>query len=119
MSNDNKFLQGKIYKVVDKTNGNVYIGSTICTLNTRLCKHINDYRMSQRGIDRNNRKVFEIIKNNDFFIELLKEYPCESNLELCREEGYLQMTNKCINKMIAGTKKYQLKRLKNENNLKE
>ena len=52
-------------KVVDKTNGNVYIGSTICTLNTRLCKHINDYRMSQRGIDRNNRKVIPKVNQID------------------------------------------------------
>lgn len=106
-----KYQQGKIYKIIDNTNNNVYIGSTISSLRVRLSKHETDWRLHNRGVFRNNRKVYDILKNNDYRIELIKEYPCNSKEELCWEEGYHQLTNTCINKTIAGYKAKQLKRI--------
>ena len=40
-----KYQNGKIYKIVDNTNDNVYIGSTINSLNVRLSKHETDWRL--------------------------------------------------------------------------
>lgn len=106
-----KYQQGKIYKVIDNTNNNVYIGSTIHPLGIRLSKHRTDWKLYNEG-KRAYRKVYEIIKNNDYRIELIKEYPCETKKELCWEEGFIQLTTPCINENIAGYKRRQLKRLK-------
>ena len=46
----NKYNKGKIYKIVDNTNGNVYIGSTIQTLSQRLGGHETNLNCSSRDI---------------------------------------------------------------------
>ena len=33
------YSKGKIYKIIDNTNGNIYIGATIKPLTTRLVVH--------------------------------------------------------------------------------
>ena len=38
-----KLKVGKIYKIIDNTNNNVYIGSTIKSLNRRLIEHKMDH----------------------------------------------------------------------------
>jgi predicted GIY-YIG superfamily endonuclease len=68
---DNKYANGKIYKIVDETNGNVYIGSTIKDLDQRLREHFNDYKIYLRG-KRTNVTSFAIIKNALYHIEFLK-----------------------------------------------
>jgi hypothetical protein len=63
---------GKIYKIVDNTNGNVYIGST-CepSLARRLSTHMQDYKRYLMGI-----KPFitscKIFANNDYNIILIE-----------------------------------------------
>ena len=53
---------GKIYKIVDNTNGNIYIGST-CEkyLSNRLSGHQSKYKLYLKGLT-NNIKSFEILK---------------------------------------------------------
>lgn len=81
---------GKIYKLVDNTNGNIYIGSTeYKDLNDRLLKHKQRYR---DFITANNSYIasLEIINNGDYYIELLENYPCNSKLELrTKEQEYM------------------------------
>ena len=84
---ENKYSRGKIYKLIDNTNGNIYIGSTIRDLNKRL----NEHRRPCRNISR------EIIKNGDYKIELIKNYPCNNKFELEEEEAKYIRENKCIN----------------------
>ena len=77
---------GKIYKLVDNTNGNFYIGSTeYKDLNDRLKKHKQRYR---DFITAHNTYIssLEIINNNDYYIELLENYPCNSKFELRKKE---------------------------------
>ena len=59
---------GKIYKIVDNTNGNIYIGST-CepTLARRLSNHVQDYKRYLMG-KRGSYTSFQIISNNDYNI---------------------------------------------------
>jgi len=71
----------KIYRIVDNTNGNIYIGKTKQTLKERLYGHKNKTTCSSR----------EIIKNGDYKIELIEETQDES-----REIYWIQNTN-CIN----------------------
>jgi hypothetical protein len=92
---NNKYNSGKIYKIIDNTNNNIYIGSTIETLKRRLQRHINDYK----------RNIFltskEIIKNGDYKIELLENYPCNNKRELeKREQEYIDNL-KSVNKSRA------------------
>jgi len=84
---ENKYSRGKIYKIIDNTNGNIYIGSTIQDLNIRL----NEHRRPCRNVSR------EIIKNGDYKIELIKNYPCINKFELEEEEAKYIREYKCIN----------------------
>ena len=96
------YQNGKIYKIVDKTNNNIYIGSTTEKyLSQRLQKHIYCYK---KYINPNKKQYymtsFEIIKNNDFEILLLETYPCNNKYELEQRERYYIENNVCINKVI-------------------
>ena len=79
----------KIYKIIDNTNGNVYIGKTIQRLKERLRKHKCDKGCSSR----------EIIKNGDYRIELIEETDDDSR------ERYWILNTDCINVTIPGRSK--------------
>jgi len=88
----NKYDNGKIYKIVDFTNGNIYLGSTVQTLTVRLGQHKCDKRCSS----------CDIIKNGDYDIILIENYPCQSKEELeARERYYIENTT-CVNVTIPG-----------------
>ena len=82
----------KIYKIIDNTNGNIYIGKTTKTLKRRLAQHKSEhtralrYRCTSR----------EIIKNGDYRIELIEETDDESR------ERYWILNTECINVSIPG-----------------
>ena len=76
----------KIYRIVDNTNGNIYIGKTTRTLKARLWKHNYDKDCVSR----------DIIKNGDYKIELIEETDDDT-----RERYWILNTN-CINKQIPG-----------------
>ncbi len=94
-----KLKVGKIYKLIDNTNENIYIGSTTRTLNQRLSKHKSDYN---RFLNSKGRNVtsYNIIKNNDYRIELIKYVIYKDKKELFQRERYYIENNNCINKNI-------------------
>ena len=99
------YKNGKIYKIVDNTNGNIYIGSTC---EPRLCRRIwghngkyNQYKLGKYGYV----KSFEIIKNNDYNIILVENYSCDTKDELLSRERYYIDKFECINKNIPLRKK--------------
>ena len=84
----------KIYKIIDNTNGNIYIGKTSQKyLSDRLSSHVWDYKtQNKRGcVSR------DIIKNGDYKIELIEE-----TLDKSREKYWIENTSNCINKLIPG-----------------
>jgi predicted GIY-YIG superfamily endonuclease len=91
-----KYEKGKIYKLVDNTNGNIYIGSTIQSLSKRKSQH--------KEI-KNKCKSKLIINNGDYDIILIENYPCSSKEELFARERYFIENIECINKMIPGRTK--------------
>ncbi len=94
----NKYTNGKIYKLIDNTNNNIYIGSTIQTLKRRLeCHMLMDCASK------------EIIKNGNYKIELIEDYPCNNDEELRKQEQYYIDNNKCINikNAYTDTKEYK------------
>jgi hypothetical protein len=103
------YKNGKIYKIVDKTNGNMYIGSTCQkTLAQRFSQHKSNYRLKNRVYT----SSFEIIKNGNCEIVLIENYPCDNKDELhARERYYIEISN-CVNKVIP------IKNIKNYNDFK-
>ena len=77
----------KIYRIVDNTNGNIYIGKT---KQKYLSKRLGQHRERMTCMSR------EIIKNGDYKIELIEETEDES-----RERYWIENTD-CINKQIPG-----------------
>jgi len=76
----------KIYRIVDNTNGNIYIGKTTQTLKKRLSNHKYDKDCVSR----------DIIKNGDYRMELIEITEDES-----RERYYIENID-CINHNIPG-----------------
>ena len=97
----NKLDNGKIYKIVDNTNDNIYIGSTCKTLKYRLSKHECDYKRFLKGIF-NNVTSFDILKNDNYKIELLENCNIKTKQELLARERYFIENNDCLNKCIPG-----------------
>jgi len=93
--------QAKIYKIIDNTNDNIYIGSTCQSLQRRLSKHKCDYKRFLKGLF-NNVTSFDILKNNDYKIELIENCNIKTKQELKTRERYYIEHNECVNKNIPG-----------------
>jgi hypothetical protein len=79
------FSKGKIYKIIDTYNDDVYIGCTTQSLKERFTGH--------HLFD-----IYDKIKD-DCKIVLIENYPCNSRRELLERERYHIANNDCINKM--------------------
>jgi len=79
----------KIYKIVDNTNGNVYVGQTKNTLKYRISRHIYDYNNKPKYLC----SSVLILSNNDWCYELIEE-----TQDITREIFWIQNTPNCINK---------------------
>lgn len=115
---NNKYEQGMIYKIVSDNTDQIYIGSTTLSLNRRFQVHLSAYRrwiISDGGYITS----FVIISEGESRIELIENYPCNSNDELRQREQFHLDVNKdiCVNyfnsfghdkeKIKATNKKYQ------------
>ena len=77
----------KIYKIIDNTNGNVYVGQTRREVRERICNHKSDFNAG------NNCSSVLILKNNDWKYELIEETD-----DITREKYWIQNSINCINK---------------------
>jgi len=102
----NKYKDGKIYGIVDNTNGNIYYGSTILSLRRRLTLHRSNFKKYK-----NNSgpyiSIFKILENNDYTIDKIEDFPCNSKKELEKREGFYHKYFDCVNMVIAGRSKEQ------------
>jgi hypothetical protein len=104
MSGQNKFHQGKIYRITDKGANKVYIGSTYKNLKDRFRRHRNMYHHYLRG-HLNYVSVFMIFEEfgiENCEIQLIEAYPCETLKELRKKEGEHIIGNTCVNRKISG-----------------
>ena len=90
-----KYQNGKIYKIVDNTTGDVYIGSTTQCLSSRLSEHVST---TKKNINKCTSK--HIIENGDYTIALIEAYPCNNKNELHLRERYWIENTVCINRCI-------------------
>ena len=91
----------KIYKIVDNTNGNIYIGST-CepTLARRLAGHRRNYK-GYLEYKYHFVSSFDVLKNDNYEIVLLEE--CKditTKDQLHKRERFYIEHNICVNKLI-------------------
>ena len=81
-------MKYKIYRIVDNTNGNVYIGITIREIKVRIGRH--------KGYIKSGEYCSSsiILENNDWYYELVEETD-----DPTREAFHIQNTPNCINKV--------------------
>jgi len=93
------YSKGKIYTIRTYQCDDIYIGSTT----QRLCERIRDHRDNYKHWLNGAKKYmssYEILKYDDYYIELLEDYPCENKQQLKRKEGEYQREMDCVNKRI-------------------
>jgi len=74
------YSKGKIYRIVSDKTDEVYIGSTVETLERRFSIHKSYFKIGRYC------SSAEILKHGDARIELIKDFPCNSERELAKEE---------------------------------
>lgn len=100
---ENKYHNGKIYKLISEQTDQIYIGSTIQKLSERRCQHIKDYKFYSNGTNNNYITSFEIVKHPDFQIVLIETVKCENKKELyARERHWIENSPECVNKIVPG-----------------
>lgn len=109
------YQNGKIYKIVDNTNGNIYIGSTC---EKYLSRRLQGHRDQKKCVSSC------IINNNDYHIELIENWKCNSKDELHKREQYWMDKLECVNKNRAhnplNKKEYKKQyRLNNKESIKQ
>jgi len=85
MDIDERYKEGKIYRLVCSETLNIYYGSTIQKLNIRLYKH--------RCKCNNCESRFFV----NPIIELVEDYPCNNSRELEKREQYFIDNYECVN----------------------
>jgi len=115
------YKNGKIYKIIDLTNDNFYIGSTTKKyLSQRLEKHRTNYKCYLEG-KTNYVSSYEILSNENYKIYLLENAPCASRDELrMREQYWIDRLNciKMVNKRKAFIRDDEIKECKSKNQQK-
>lgn len=101
---ENKYNNGKIYKIVDIGYNKCYIGSTCESLSQRMARHKQKYKSYLQGKTENTRSffLFDEFGTDNCKIELIELYPCNSKMELLKQEGYHIRENVCVNRIISG-----------------
>jgi len=99
MAVNNKYQDGKIYKITNTVNEDIYIGSTIRDLKSRMIDHKSKYKNTNDNYKYSSAvfKMFDICGFDNCNIELIKDYPCNSKNELEIEEGKIIRNCNCIN----------------------
>ena len=115
MSQD--FTKGKIYKITNDFNDDVYIGSTCDRLVKRFAAHKKDAQKEKFK----NIPLYKLINEigfERFRIQLIEDFLCADKYELRQREGYYIRQYGTLNKLIAGRTKEQY-REDNKEKIKE
>ena len=100
---ENKYANGKIYKIVDTGYNKCYIGSTIESLSKRMCKHraaYHSYSKSGSGSYCTCYEIFNEFGINNCKIELVESCQCNSKEELNSREGFYIKNMECVNRVV-------------------
>jgi hypothetical protein len=103
----NKYQNGKIYKIFNTLNDEIYVGSTIQSLSHRMIKHKDDVKNDTKDYHTTISKLMKELGVEHFYIELLELYPCDNKGELSAREGYWIKEIGTINKHVMGRTRKQ------------
>jgi hypothetical protein len=112
----NKYQNDKIYKIVCNTTNLTFYGSTTePNINRKLAGHkANSKKANKNDIS------YKVLENDNYKIELIEAYVCNSKEELLNREQYYIKNNECINEMKKSNDvtilDIQLKELCKQNN---
>ncbi len=101
-SGNRDYSKAKIYRIIDNTTGNQYIGSTLKSLSNRLSNHKNEYKRYLKG-ENTYITSYKILENGNYNIILIEEFKDCQNIEQLRqkERHYIESLD-CVNKQIPG-----------------
>ena len=109
--NENKYINGKIYRIVDTNYSKCYVGSTCESSCKRLSRHKNNFNVYGSNATCRSRLMFIEFGLENCKIELIEKFPCNDKEELHAREGYHTRYSdiECVNKKIMGRtdKQYQ------------
>jgi hypothetical protein len=97
------YQKGKIYKIYSLSNPLLlYVGSTTQPLCERLAGHKTNYKqyLQKKRNYTTSYKIFE--ECDDYRIELIENYPCDTCEQLNAREGFWIKELDCLNKVIVG-----------------
>jgi len=78
------YAEGRVYVVLNTVNDKKYVGSTVCALSKRMGEH------RTAATSANGRPLYVAMRElgvDKFYIELVKDFPCERKEQLNAEEG--------------------------------
>ena len=83
---DERYSRGKIYMILSLQSNNIYVGSTIETLERRFSKHRYDRKIGKAV------SSCVLMRHDDAFIQLLENFPCKNKKQLeARGPWYISM----------------------------
>jgi len=97
------YSKGKIYKLLNTENDEIYVGSTIQPLSQRLYAH--KHNMLANYLPHQKTTTYDkmrLVDADNYFIELIENYPCSTREELRAREGEWIRKIATLNKLIAG-----------------
>ena len=97
------YQKSKIYAIKSYQTEMIYIGSTTQILSKRLGEHRTNYK---KNVAISSKKI---LKYEDYYIELIENFPCNTKEELLKREGFhiRENINICVNHEIAGRTKQE------------
>jgi hypothetical protein len=95
------YSKGKIYQILNHVNDDIYIGMT-CQL---LSQRMRDHRCRTVSNKHEHIPLYKTMRDlglNNFYIELIENFPCENKEQLKAREGYWIREKGTLNKVISG-----------------
>lgn len=94
----NRYLNGKIYRLVNNIDQEFYVGSCCCPLAKRKNQH------KSKAKTHSSRQIYKHINKigwDNVEIILIEEVPCENKMELLRRERYwIETLKPTLNKLL-------------------
>ena len=101
------YQEGKIYKIYNTINDDIYVGSTT----QKLCERMREHRYCITYAKAGKQLIYKAFREHgvdNFYIELIEKCPCNERQELRRKEGeYIRSLKPSLNKRMAGRTDYE------------
>ena len=82
------YQNGRIYKIVCNTTGLEHINATTLPLCQRIAQHREEFKRFLNGTNKQYCDSYKVLSSNDYQINLLEKYPCNSKEELTAKKRY-------------------------------